>query len=167
MLGYFENQEATDAIIRRHKDGKLWVHTGDIGHITENGSLFIVDRIKRMMIRYDGFKVFPSIIENVIGTHKAVEACKVVSIADSEHSQGRLPKAHIVLKDGFKPYENQILEELQLLCAEQLPEYVQPVDYKFRDELPLTPIGKVDYMSLENEDKSIKNKDSKHLCLKK
>jgi long-subunit acyl-CoA synthetase (AMP-forming) len=80
MLGYFENQEATDEIIKRHSDGKLWVHTGDIGHINENGSLFIVDRIKRMMIRYDGFKIFPSIIENVIGSHKAVEACKVVAL---------------------------------------------------------------------------------------
>ncbi len=166
MLGYFENQEATDAIIKRHADGKLWVHTGDIGHITENGSLYIVDRIKRMMIRYDGFKVFPSIIENVIGSHNAVEACKVVSIADSEHSQGKLPKAHVVLKDGFKPYQEQILQELQLLCAEKLPEYVQPVDYKFRDELPLTPIGKIDYLALESEDSHIKNKPSERVLKK-
>lgn len=166
MLGYFENQEATDSIIKRHADGKLWVHTGDIGHITENGSLFIVDRIKRMMIRYDGFKIFPSIIENVIASHKAVEACKVVSIADSEHSQGKLPKAHVVLKDGFKPYQEQILQELQLLCAEELPEYVQPVDYKFRDELPLTPVGKIDYLALEAEDAHIKNKTSERVLKK-
>lgn len=166
MLGYFENEEATNAILKRHADGKMWIHTGDIGHITENGSLFIVDRIKRMMIRYDGFKVFPSIIENVIGSHKAVEACKVVAIADSEHSQGKLPKAHIVLKDGFKPYQGQIMLEIQKLCEEQLPEYVQPVDYKFRDELPLTPIGKIDYLSLEAEDLHIKNKSSERVLKK-
>lgn len=166
MLGYFENQEATDEIIKRHSDGKLWVHTGDIGHINENGSLFIVDRIKRMMIRYDGFKIFPSIIENVIGSHKAVEACKVVAIADSEHSQGKLPKAHIVLKDGFKPYQEQILLELQLLCAEKLPEYAQPVDYKFRDSLPLTSIGKIDYLTLEAEDSNIKNKTNNRVLKK-
>ena len=167
MLGYFENQEATNAILKKHDDGKVWVHTGDIGYITENGSLYIVDRIKRMMIRYDGFKIFPSIIENVIGSHKAVDACKVVSIADSEHSQGKLPKAYIVLKDGFKPYQEQILQELQLLCAEQLPEYVQPVDYSFKDELPLTPIGKIDYLALEAENEHIKNNDADKVMKKK
>lgn len=160
MLEYFDNKEATDAILKRHADGKMWIHTGDIGHITENGNLFIVDRIKRMMIRYDGFKVFPSIIENVIGSHDAVEACKVVAIADRNHSQGKLPKAHIVLKEGFKPYQEQILFEIQQLCSEKLPEYVQPVDYKFRDELPLTPIGKIDYLALEAEDKNIENNTS-------
>lgn len=167
MLGYFDNQEATEAILKRHADGKMWIHTGDIGHITENGSLYIVDRIKRMMIRYDGFKVFPSIIENVIGSHKAVETCKVVAIADSEHSQGKLPKAHIVLKDKFKPYRDCILLEIQKLCAEQLPEYVQPVDYKFRNELPLTPIGKIDYLSLEAEDSHIKNKSNEKILKKR
>lgn len=157
MIGYFKNQEATNAILKKHVDGKMWIHTGDIGHITENGSLFIVDRIKRMMIRYDGFKVFPSIIENVIGSHKAVDSCKVVSIDDIEHSQGKLPKAHVVLKEDFKPYQEQIRLEIKKLCAEQLPEYAQPVDYKFRDELPLTSIGKIDYLSLEAEDSNLKN----------
>lgn len=166
MLGYFDNQKATDAILKRHADGKMWIHTGDIGHITENGSLFIVDRIKRMMIRYDGFKVFPSIIESAISSHKAVEACKVVAIADSEHSQGKLPKAHIVLKNEFKQYQEQIKLEIQELCAKQLPEYVQPVDYKFREKLPLTPIGKIDYLSLEAEDAHIKNKSSERVLKK-
>lgn len=160
MLGYFENQSATDAILKRHEDGSSWIHTGDIGHITENGSLFIVDRIKRMMIRYDGFKIFPSLIESVISSHKAVETCKVVAIADSEHSQGKLPKAHIVLKENYKSYQEQILYEIQSLCAEQLPEYAQPVDYKFRNELPTTPIGKIDYLALEAEDSHIKNKST-------
>ena len=158
MIGYFNNLEATNNMLKKHKDGKIWVHTGDIGHINEDGSLFIVDRIKRMMIRYDGFKIFPSLIENVIGTHKAVDSCKVVAIADQEHSQGKLPKAHIVLKHQYKGKEEMIKEQIKLLCAEQLPEYVQPVDYKFRESLPLTSVGKIDYISLEKEDENIKNK---------
>lgn len=166
MLGYYDNEEATNAILKKHADGKMWIHTGDIGHITENGNIFIVDRIKRMMIRYDGFKIFPSLIENTIDTHEAVEACKVVAIADAEHNQGKLPKAHVVLKEEYKPYEEQVLAELKQLCAEQLPEYVQPVDYKFRDELPLTPIGKVDYRSLEAEDAHIKNIPSERVLKK-
>lgn len=167
MLGYFENQEATDAILKRHSDGKIWVHTGDIGHMTEDGSIFIVDRLKRMMIRYDGFKVFPSLIEKTISMHKAVDSCKVVSVADQEHRQGRLPKAHIVLKEEYKQFADQIQREIQSLCSEQLPEYCQPVDYKFRDELPLTPIGKVDYRALEAEDSHIKNKSTEKIFIKK
>ncbi len=167
MLGYFENKEATDAILRRHNDGKMWIHTGDVGHITEDGALFIVDRIKRMMIRYDGFKVFPSLIENAICTHPAVEACKVVAIADQNHSQGKLPKAHIVLKDGYQFYQEEVLQEIIELCASKLPEYVQPVDYKFRESLPLTSIGKVDYRALEAEDAHIKNKSSARILNKK
>lgn len=166
MLGYFNNLEATNTMLKKHKDGKVWVHTGDIGHINEDGSLFIVDRIKRMMIRYDGFKIFPSLIENVIGTHEAVDSCKVVAIADQEHSQGKLPKAHIVLKPQYKGKEEMIARQIRLLCSEKLPEYVQPVDYKFRESLPLTSVGKIDYISLEKEDENIKNKSSQ-VVLKK
>ena len=158
MLGYYNNKEATNIILKKHSDGKIWVHTGDIGYINENGSLFIIDRIKRMMIRHDGFKIFPSIIENVIVSHEAVQACKVVSIADSEHSQGKLPKAHIVLKNEYKQKEQQVIIEIQELCLNKLPEYCQPVDYKIRDFLPLTPVGKIDYLLLEKEDSDIKNK---------
>ena len=166
MIGYFNNSEATNKILKKHKDGKVWVHTGDIGHINEDGSLFIVDRIKRMMIRYDGFKIFPSLIENVISTHEAVDSCKVVAIADQDHSQGKLPKAHIVLKPQYKGKEEMVMEQIKLLCSEKLPEYVQPVDYKFRESLPLTSIGKIDYLSLEKEDENIKNKSSKVLSKK-
>ena len=166
MLGYFKNKVATDAILKKHSDGKMWIHTGDIGYITENGSLFIVDRVKRMMIRYDGFKIFPSLIENVISSHDAVEMCKVVSISDSTHSQGKLPKVHVVLKEQFKSNQQQILLELKQLCLEKLPEYSQPVDFKFRDELPLTPIGKIDYLSLEKEDLLIQNSMSEKILKK-
>lgn len=167
MLGYFDNPEATNAILKKHADGKMWVHTGDIGHIDENGSIFVVDRLKRMMIRYDGFKVFPALIENAIYKHKAVESCKVVAIADQEHRQGKLPKAHIVLKDEYKEYVEQIKTEIELICMEQLPEYCLPVDYKFRENLPLTAIGKVNYLALEAEDSHIKNKSSEKVLSKK
>ena len=156
MIGYFENEKATKDILWKHKDGTIWVHSGDIGYMTEEGNLFIVDRIKRMIIRYDGFKVFPSLIENTISSHYAVDSCKVVGIRDMEHSQGKLPKAHIVLKEEYMQVSDKVLQELQLLCSQNLPEYVQPVDYKIRKELPLTPVGKIDYRALEAEDEQVK-----------
>lgn len=156
MLGYYKNQEATNDILRIHEDGSIWIHSGDIGYMTEDGKLYIVDRIKRMIIRYDGFKVFPSLIENVISSHYAVDSCKVIGISDREHSQGKLPKAHIVLKQDFDLCSEQILEEIKEICSANLPEYMQPVDYNLREELPLTAVGKVDYRALENEEESMK-----------
>lgn len=156
MLGYFKNEQATKDVLRVHSDGTVWVHSGDIGYITPNGNLFIVDRMKRMMIRYDGFKIFPSLIESVIATHHAVDVCKVVPIDDIEHRQGKLPKAHIVLKEEYKENQDSIVEEIKQLCLEQLPEYCQPKEYKIRDDMPLTSVGKIDFLSLENEDKEQK-----------
>ena len=122
-------------------------------NLIKNGYfVYIVDRVKRMIIRYDGFKIFPSLIEKVISSHEAVESCKVVGIKDPEHAQGKLPKVHIVIRPEYIGNEKIIESQLRKLCATNLPEYVQPVDYKFRDELPLTPIGKIDYRALERED---------------
>ena len=149
MLGYYENDAATSAINRVHKDGTVWVHSGDIGYINENGSLFIVDRVKKMIVRYDGFKVFPSLIEKTVSTHSAVASCCAVGLPDKDHAQGKLPVVFAVLNEGSD--SNSVNDELRKLCQNELPEYAQPVWFKFVDALPLTPIGKVDYRVLERE----------------
>lgn len=59
QFGYYGDPEATNNIARMHSDRKLWIHSGDMGYLNEIGSIFIVDRMKHMIIRYDGFKVFP------------------------------------------------------------------------------------------------------------
>ncbi len=147
MLGYYENEAETKAILKTHKDGKVWVHSGDLGYMTENGEIFIIDRIKRMIVRHDGFKVYPSQIEKVIAHNKAVITCCVVGTDDKSHSQGRLPIAFIVPEENIN---NEIAKkELFELCKAELPEYAQPIDFIFIDKLPLTPIGKVDYRKLE------------------
>ena len=158
MLGYYKNQKATDDMIRVHADGRRWIHTGDIGYMDENGMLYIDGRIKRMIIRNDGFKVFPPVIEAVIKSHEAVDECMVVGIHDPNFSQGFLPKAHIILKPEYVDYQERIEEEIRELCKAKLPEYVQPVAYKFRNEFPYTAIGKVDFVALQNEDSAIENK---------
>lgn len=152
MLGYYNNQEASDAILKKHADGKTWIHTQDIGYMTEDGFLYVDGRIKRVIIRHDGFKVFPFLIEKTIAEHRAVKSCMVVGIPDTEHSQGYLPKAHIILKDEYKSLASEIEKEIYELCKKVLPEYVVPCEYKFRDEFPVTAIGKVDFKSMEAED---------------
>ena len=155
MIEYYNNKEETDAVIKKHDDDKLWVHSGDIGYMTEDGFLFIVDRMKRMIVRHDGFKVFPSMIEKVVSTHYSVKTCCTVGTRDTEHSQGKLPVVHIVLKDEFKGAEYNIEKELIKLCISELPEYAQPIRYVFCESLPLTPIGKIDYRTLEEQNKQV------------
>ena len=149
MKGYYNKPEETAILLRRHPDGRVWAHTGDMGYLDEDGFVFLDSRIKRMIIRHDGFKVFPSMIENVVSRHPAVHQCSVVGCTDKDHTQGRLPFVYIVLKAGITAKKKQVIRELERMCAEELPEYVQPVAYKFILSMPMTPVGKVDYRQLE------------------
>lgn len=151
MMGYYKKPEETANILRKHDDGQIWVHTGDFGYVDEDGFVFIEARIKRMIVRHDGFKVFPSMIENIISTHPAVQTCSVVASRDESQPQGDLPFVHIVLKKDVQETERQIKAEMIELCREKLPEYAQPAGFKFWDTLYYTPIGKVDYRRLELE----------------
>ena len=149
MKGYYNKPEETAILLRRHPDGRVWAHTGDMGYLDEDGFVYPDSRIKRMIIRHDGFKVFPSMIENVVSRHPAVHQCSVVGCADKDHTQGRLPFVYIVLKSDTTAKKKQVIRELERMCAEELPEYVQPVAYKFISSMPMTPVGKVDYRQLE------------------
>lgn len=149
MIGYYNNKTEEDKIM--HKEfGNTWVYSGDLGNFDVDGNLFVKGRYKEMIVRPDGFKVYPSSIEEVILTHPDVSECKVVGCRDFDESQGELPKAFIILKNGFKD-ENTILEEIKNLCNNSLAEYSLPYDYEIRSSFPLTSIGKIDTISLKNE----------------
>ncbi len=147
MLGYYNNETETNHVLRKHKDGSMWIHSGDMGYMMEDGGIFILDRIKRIIIRYDGFKVFPSQIEKIIASHPAVTCCCAVGKDDSAHKQGRLPIVFAVCEEGTN--QEQVINELAELCRTKLPEYSQPTDFILVDELPLTAISKIDYRKLE------------------
>lgn len=149
MVGYYNNETETNNVIKKHDDGLMWVHSGDIGYIDEDGFVFIKDRIKRVIIRHDGFKVFPSLIEKTVDTNDNVVSNCAVGVTDTSHSQGKLPIVFAILKDVCNA--DTVKKELFELCQKELPEYVQPVDFIFIDKMPLTPIGKVDYRALEKE----------------
>ena len=154
MLGYFKNEELNDTVLVKHTDGNTWIHTGDLGHIDEDGFLFVDGRIKEMITRHDGFKIYPSMIEKVIYSNKAVSACKVVGIEDESHKCGEVPKAYIVLKENYLEDEKQILKDIKNACTYCLPEYyTEYCTYEAISKLPLTAIGKVDYQSLKHQNK--------------
>lgn len=152
MLGYYKNEEETEKVLQTHKDGKIWVHTGDLGYIDEDGFIWVTDRIKNMIIRQDGFKVFPSKIEEVVYSHPAVDICKVVGIRDLNYPQGQVPKVHVKLKIEFLGQEEKVISEITNMCKQKLAEYAVPKEFKIRESFPLTPIGKIDVMALRNEE---------------
>ena len=152
MLGYYDNPEATDEMIKVHDDGIHWVHTGDLGYINENGVVFVTGRIKRIIMTkgVDGqvTKLFPDRIEKVINADSAVELCCVIGIPDEKRIN--YPKAIVVLKDGVSKGDDAKKSILKK-CRLSLPDYMVPYEIEFRDELPRTSRGKVDYRVLEQE----------------
>ena len=148
MLGYHCNNKETENVMRKHDDGLIWVHTGDIGYITEDGIIYIVDRIKRMIIRPDGHNVWPSIIENVITKHPSVEDCVVVGLPNPTHANGKIPTAFIIVKDGINADDN-LAVEIDVFSKKHLPERDVAMEYRFCDSFPMTLLGKVDYRVLE------------------
>ncbi|MCR5848278.1 MAG: acyl--CoA ligase, partial [Lachnospiraceae bacterium] len=149
MIGYYKNEKETNSILRKHKDGRIWVHSGDTGHIDEDGFLFIEDRIKRIIVRHDGFKVFPSFIENVVMKEDKIKECCAVGFPDKKHAQGMLPVVFAVFSEKGMADLDKAINELHKICKEELPEYAQPELIKVVEKLPLTPIGKIDYKTLE------------------
>lgn len=147
MLGYLNNPNETANVIKTHSDGTRWVHSQDIGYMNNHGSLFVVDRIKRMLIRPDGHNVWPSQIENVICSHPNVSQCAVVGQKETGSINGVLPAAFVVLNGNYS--WDKTKDELIKLNYEKLPERDVAQYYYPIDSIPLTPVGKVDYQALE------------------
>ena len=166
MLGYYNNKEEEEKILHTDKRGTRWIHSGDLGHIDEDGNLFVKGRYKEMIIRPDGFKVYPSSIEEVILTHPMVSQCKVVGCRDFTESQGDLPKAFIILKEQVQD-ENQVLEEIKAICETKLAEYSLPFDYEIKSEFPKTAIGKINTIALREETEILLKEQIKQKKLKK
>ena len=149
MTGYYKNQEATDAIIKYHADGIRWMHTGDLGHVTEDGVVFITGRIKKILLTIgnDGSptKIFPDRIEKVLMSHPAVALCCVIGIPDPVRTH--YPRAYVILNEGI----GEMTDELLAYCTDKLPEYMIPEEILYRTEFPRTPRDKVDYRALERE----------------
>ena len=152
MKGYYNNKEETDYVMRKHADGTVWIHSGDIGSIDEDGFVYIKGRVKRMITRFDGHKVFPITIESFIAKHELVRNCSVIGVDDRERTQGQYPMAVIELGSGVDvSRRDEICREIYALCQEQLEERGRPVAVVCVDEVPLTSMGKNDYRRLEKD----------------
>ena len=147
MMGYMDNPEETANTLRRHYDGRIWLHTGDLGHMDQDGFLYFRQRIKRMIIS-SGYNVYPSQLENVIDAHDKVLISCVIGIKDAY--RGQKIKAFVVPMPGVEPTE-ELKQEILTYCESQVAKYAMPRELEFRTELPKTLVGKVAYRVLEEE----------------
>lgn len=149
MMGYLNNPKETKQILKRGLDGKKWLHTGDIGYISPNGVVYYTQRLKRMIV-VSGFNVYPANIEKVIATHPDVLQVCVIGIPHPYKIH--VPKAIVVLKKDAD--KKKVLNDLKELCKKELSVYSYPKEYEFRDSLPKTLYGKIDYKNLEKEEET-------------
>ncbi len=134
MQGYWRDPEATDHAVR---DG--WLHTGDVGHLDEDGWLYVVDRIKDLIIR-GGFNVYPRDVEDVLLAHPAVGAAAVVGRPDPRLGEEVI--AFVQLSGAATP------DELIAFCKERLGAYKYPREVRIIDAVPLTSVMKTDRKAL-------------------
>ena len=148
MLEYLNKPEQTSKVKVKDVDGYDWIHSGDIGYMNEYGNIFVVNRYKRMIVRHDGFKIFPANVERIVQEHPNVEACCVIGVRDRENNQGYLPYAYVKLSNPNVDI-NKMEYEINNICLSQLPEYSQLFKIEFVDRIPVTPFGKVDADKLQ------------------
>ena len=152
MMKYINNPSETEKVLKHHEDGKTWIHSGDLGYIDKNGLLYLVGRMKDIIFRPDGHNVYPLKIEEVISSHYAVKNCLVVGIPCLENSNGLIPTAYIVLEDEYAYEKDRVLSEIIELNNKELPERDGALAFYIKDELPLTPVGKLDRKGLEEKE---------------
>jgi len=153
MKGYLDDPEETAAALRLHDDGNVWLHTGDLGIIDEEGFVYFKQRIKRMIIT-SGYNVYPSQIENILEKHEKVLVSCVIGVKDRCKIQA--VKAFIVLKPQYAvargtAEEEAVKRELTDYCRKNIARYAVPSSFEIRDDLPRTAVGKVAYRELEKE----------------
>lgn len=159
MKEYYNNLDETNNVLRVHSDGKVWLHTGDLGCVDLDGLLYLKGRIKRVIVRHDGIKISPYDIEKIINSLDCVNECCVVGTDDKENGSGEVPAANIVFVGNSVYSDEELLEFVENACKSQLGTKYLPKYYRKCDALPLTSVGKVDYRKLElecrknNEDK--------------
>ena len=140
MAGYLNNEEETEKILKYHADGKIWIHTKDIGYITPDGHLYHVERIKNIFMR-SGFNVHPSKITEFINCLPDVKESFVVGV---EHPDEQcVPVAFIVPENNGKSIE-EVEENVKKECSASLEACSVPYDFVFVDQLPINLGGKID-----------------------
>jgi len=147
MNGYLDAPEATAQALRRHSDGQVWLHTGDIGRRDSDGYFYFCARQKRI-IKSSGYNVYPAQVEALLQQHPALTSVCVIGIPDDRQVERVV--AVVVPKD-FDTADERLALELIDYCQQSLIKWSCPRQICFQRQLPTTKVGKIDYRRLSSE----------------
>ncbi len=147
MTGYLDNPEETANTLRKLPDGNVWLYTGDLGSMDEDGYVYFKQRIKRMIIT-NGYNVYPGQLENVIDGLEEVAYSCVIGVKDPRRMQR--VRAYVALMDGVEG-NDELKAKIRAELKKHIAAYAIPKEIVFRKELPKTLVGKVAYRLLEEE----------------
>ena len=153
MLGYYGDDALTKSILKKHEDGNVWLHSGDLGFMDEDGHLFIQGRTKRMIMLFSGDKIYPKDIEDLIETIDEVDRAVVVPEPDPDHENNVVPCVFVTLNQKID--ESLLSKKIQEILGGNLSSNIKLNHIYIREVLPQTAIGKVDLKQLEAETKKM------------
>ena len=147
MKGYLNNPIETDRALRRLADGNIWLYTGDLGKMDDDGYVYFTQRIKRMIVT-NGYNVYPGQIENYIdGCNEVAYSC-VIGVKDPRRMQR--VRAYVVLNEGYEPTEETKMSIMEQIAV-HVASYALPKEIVFKESMPKTLVGKVAFRVLEEE----------------
>lgn len=149
MKGYLDQPQETARTLQIHDDGRTWLHTGDIASRDEDGFFYFKLRQKRM-IKSSGMNVYPAQVEELLYQHPKVAQACVIGVPDPD--QVERVKAFVVKAEGVLDPDPDLERELIAYCRKTLIKWSCPRHIEFRDELPLTLVGKVAFKTLEDQE---------------
>lgn len=148
MKGYLNEEKETNLVLRKHKDKKVWLHSGDLGYMDSDGFVYFKSRLKRMIVS-SGYNIYPGQIEEIISSHPYVKTCAVVGLPHPYKKE--VIKAYIVLKDNIE-LTSEVKKSIKSYCEKNIASYSLPYAYGYRKEIPKTLVGKVAYRKLLNDE---------------
>lgn len=144
MKGYYQNEVETKLALQQHDDGKIWLHTGDVGCMDEDGYLYYRLRHCKMIIT-SGYNIYPTQIEEVINGVNGVAASCVIGVEDRSVGQRVVAVVQPAnINADLEPLRQRILDA----CKQNVAEFAMPREVIFQEELPRTRMGKIDFKKI-------------------
>lgn len=149
MMGYYNDPEMTRQVLRKHSDGSVWLHTGDLGTVSADGIVTVKGRMTRMIFVFPTAKIYPQALESAVSKVSGVQEVVFCEIADKDHEGFFLPVCFII-PDGTCT-DDVLIKNVKQYCEDAFPDFSRPKHIFIRDHLPLTRVGKPDIRALEKE----------------
>ncbi len=148
MIGYLSDKEETNKVLEKDSKGRIWLHTGDLGKMDNDGFIYFTQRLKRVIIS-SGYNLYPSHIESIIRKHPLVS--EVCVIGKPHPYKNEIAKAFITLINN-DVNKDKVIKEIKKLTSEYLAKYSIPYEYEVLESMPRTNLGKIDFKYLEKKE---------------